>query len=66
MIDHADKSYLNAPLPDSHEARVLQIRERMGRKLATHRRSTLKYAPAENGSRVLTEWRNRQIRGAKA
>lgn len=61
LNDLADKSYLAAPDPASLPARAAALAARMGRRLATHPKSTLFYTPAENGSRVLTEWLHARI-----
>jgi hypothetical protein len=54
MIDLADKSYLH---PESHAHKLAQAIKRMGRRAATHPRSTFVHAPEP---RVLTAFQRKK------
>ena len=54
MIDYADKDYLH---PESHAHKLAQAVKRLGRRAATHPRSTFQHSPEP---RVLTAWQRKQ------
>lgn len=64
MNDYADKSYLQAPLPDTLEARQEHRRRQMGRNTLAHPRSTFVY---QQGPTVLNAWTHKReiARGKK-
>lgn len=54
MIDYADKLHLH---PDSHAYKLARALRSLGRKAATHPRSTFQHSPEP---RVLTAWQRKQ------
>jgi hypothetical protein len=68
MIDFADKAFLNSPLPHPHEdkraaAREYLLRRRISILLPKHR-CKLVYVPSEGGSRVLHDFKLRNLKEA--
>jgi len=68
MIDLADKSYLQKPLPHPHEDKLIAAQEYLLRRkisvLLPRKKCQLKYVPSEGGSRVLQEARLRALKAA--
>lgn len=66
MIDYADKSFLTQPLPHSHDDKRVAAHEYLRRRrisvLLPKARCRLEYVPSEGGSRVLHQFRLRNLK----